>query len=145
MPSSTSEPTASVAPITGTVARASFLIYTNGFQRTFDEPMYWNRSDAAFITETNPAIIIIKKPYTTWTTFFGSLPFKLSKECLFTGTQQTFCNSDHKELTFYLNGEKVTDLFERTIHDGDKLLVSYGNKNDEARLPKEFNAIPAPY
>jgi len=133
-------------PITApSIARASFLIFTNGFARDFGSTMYLNRSQAAYITEQNPAIILVEQPYTTWKTFFDTLPFKLSETCLFTGNQQTFCNTDFKEIIFYLNGEKVSDLMSRTIHDSDKLLVTYGNKNQPERWQKEYQKIPSPY
>lgn len=138
-------PSASTTITSGVAAKASFKIYTNAFEREFDNPIYHKKSELAYITAENPAVIIVKQPYTSWRTFFDTMPFKLSTICLVTGTQQTFCNSEYKELVFYLNGQKVTDLFDRTIHDGDKLLVSFGDKNDEGRIQKELRTVPNPY
>lgn len=126
------------------IAKASFLIYVNGFQLTFSDSDYHNASSEVYINEVNPSIVYVEKPYATWNDFFTSLPIVLNENCFISINQQDFCSSAYKELVFTLNGERIEDLFERTIHDGDRLLVSYGNIDQPQRLFKEYRSVPLP-
>ena len=123
--------------------RASFAIFTNGLNRSFTAAMYHNLSDDAFITSDNPNIVLVKKPGTTWDDFFRTLPFKLSKDCLTTGTGQTFCTNETGVLQFYLNGERVNDLLSREIKDGDRTLITYGVEKDSV-IQKQLEQVPKP-
>lgn len=109
-------------------ARASFVIYTNGTLRVFTDPRYHNLSQDVYIEADNPSIIHVKKRETTWADFFGTLPMKLSAECLTTGTGQRFCTNERQKLKFYLNGELKPDALEEVIKDGDELFVSFGDE-----------------
>ena len=112
--------------------KASFAIFTNGTFRVFTASMYHNLSEDVFIEAENPNIVHVKKSGITWDDFFKTLPFKLTRECLTTGTGQTFCDGQNDTLKFYLNGEKTDNLLDSEIHKGDQVLISYGNeKTDE--------------
>lgn len=113
-----------------TETKAAFAIFTNGTLRVFTAPMYYNLSSDVYIEASNPNIVHVKKSDITWKDFFNSLPFKLSKDCLTTGTKQTFCTNDSQSLKFYVNGQANADVLDLRINNGDQLLVSYGNKND---------------
>lgn len=121
--------------------QASFAIYTNGTFRIFTASMYHNLSDDVFIEASNPNIIKIKKTGITWYDFFSSLPFKLTHECLTTGTRETYCTNKDKALTFYLNGEKEAQILDRVIRDRDKLLITYGNES-VASIKKQLEKVP---
>jgi len=130
---------ASLAPITDT--QASFAIFTNGIFRVFTASMYHNLSSEVYIEASNPAIVHSKKPNTTWGDFFSTLPFKLTHECLTTGTGQTFCTGSNGTLRFYINGEKNVNALDQRINYGDKLLVTFGNES-EVTIKKQFDRIP---
>ena len=104
---------------------AKFAIYTHGTFRVFTAAMYHNLSADVFITADNPNLIRVKKADTTWQEFFNSLPFKLDKDCLVTGTGQTFCTGEEGELSFTLNGAKDKDALDKVIQPGDELVVSF--------------------
>src|SRR3990167_4261038 len=108
--------------------KASFAIFTNGVFRVFTAAMYHNLSSDAFIQADNPNIVHVKKNGITWDDFFKTLPFKLTKDCLTTGTGQTFCTGQAGKLKFYLNGLEDKDALDKIINQGDKLLVSFGKK-----------------
>lgn len=115
-----------------TSSTASFAIFTNGTFRVFTAAMYHNLSPDAYIEADNPNIIKIKRAGITWNDFFSTLPFKLTHDCLVTGTKETFCSNNDTTLKFYLNGEKKAQILGEVIRDGDKLLITYGNESDEA-------------
>lgn len=120
--------------------RASFAIFTNGVFRVFTAAMYHNLSADVFIQSDNPNIVHVKKSGITWDDFFKTLPFKLTRDCLTTGTKETFCTNNNGELRFYLNAEKDPDALDKQINNGDKLLVSYGNE-DEKQIQNQLQQI----
>lgn len=124
--------------------QASFAIFTNGIFRVFTAAMYHNLSNDVYIEASNPNIIKIKKDGITWNDFFSTLPFKLTHECLTTGTKETFCTNKDMTLKFYLNGEKIAKFLDQVIEDRDKLLVTYGNESDET-IKKQIEKIPNVY
>lgn len=110
---------------------ASFAIFTNGTFRIFTNPMYHNLSKDVYIEVSNPNTVYVKKSEITWNDFFRTLPFKLTKECLTTGTKQIFCTDTEGTLKFYLNGKEDKDALDKEIKQGDELLVTYGDEDDE--------------
>ena len=111
--------------------KAYFLIFTNGTRRIFDDPKYHNQSEEIYLEAQAPNKLIVKKEGAKWKDLFATLPMELSKDCLMTGTGQRFCTGETGFLAFYVNGEKIDDMLEREINDGDKLLVSFGSQNEE--------------
>ena len=106
---------------------ATFEIYTYGTKRVFTQTMYHDLSPDVFIQSQDPSVIYVRKVGITWTDFFETLPFSLSKECLTTGTKQTFCTTKTQKLRFFLNNIENPDTLDANIQAGDNLQVTYGN------------------
>lgn len=104
---------------------ASFEIITNGTKRVFTQAMYHNQSPYVYIDSSDPNSVRVKKSGTTWDDFFKTLPFSLTKECLITGTKQTFCSSETKRLRFFINEIESPDVLDTAIGAGDHLQVEY--------------------
>ena len=85
----------------------------------------------------------MKKTNITWNDFFSTLPFKLSQDCLTTGTNETFCTGSSGTLKFYLNGEEKPEVLNLVIESGDKLLVTFGKESTET-IKKQLDEIPNP-
>ncbi len=126
-------------PITN--MKASFAIFTNGTFRVFTAPMYHNLSQEVYIDASNPNIVRVEKADITWDDFFSTLPFKVTHECLTTGTGETFCTGSNGELKFYINGKKTVNALDQIINDRDKLLVTFGNESETA-IQKQFEQMP---
>lgn len=105
--------------------KATFKIITNGTTRIFTDSKYHNQSKDVFIEKTDPNIINIKKSGVTWSDFFRTLPMSLDKNCLITGTKQTFCTENGKFLKFYINETEDPNALEKVIKNDDKLLVIF--------------------
>ncbi len=125
----TSQPQDTSSPMAVDI-NAAFAIYTNGTFRIFSASMYHNLSEDVFIESKNPNIVQVKKKGVTWGNFFGTLPMKLTSECLTTGTGQTFCSGQGPTLKFYLNGQQVENFLSMEIHQNDRALISFGNENE---------------
>lgn len=104
---------------------ANFEIYTNGTKRIFSPAMYHNQSLDVYIEATDPSIIHVKKSEVTWKDFFDTLPFSITKECLITGTKQTFCSSKTSKLQFFINEQETPDALDLTIKANDTLKIIY--------------------
>lgn len=120
---------------------ASFGIFTLGTARTFNQSMYHNLSPEVYIEKSNSNLVHVKKPGVTWDYFFKTLPFLLTKDCLTTGTGQSYCSDQINQLKFYINGIYDPNALERVISPRDNLLVSYGPKNDSL-IKTQLQQIP---
>lgn len=128
-------------PISESMYKASFAIYTNGIKRDFSLPMYHNLSRNVYITSENPNIILVENSQPTWDDFFATLPFSLTKTCLTTGTGETYCTGDLGKLRFFINGSENPDILDALINPFDRLLVSFGNESDEV-IQTQIESIP---
>lgn len=130
------------SPVSQTVNKqASFAIFTNGTFRVFSAAMYHNLSPDLYIEATNPNIVKVKKAGSTWNDFFKTLPFTLSKDCLTTGTKETFCTGVNGSLRFYLNGSLDQNTLDKKINASDQLLVTFG-KEDVQQIQKQMQQLP---
>ncbi|MBI2049411.1 hypothetical protein HYT32_00645 [Candidatus Roizmanbacteria bacterium] len=123
--------------------QARFAIFTNGLKRTFTASMYHNLSKDVYIEASDPSVVHVKRDGITWMDFFLTLPFKLDKDCLTTGTKETFCTTPNASLKFYLNGVKNDNLLFEEIKDNDLLLISYGTEN-EIQIKSQLNSLETP-
>ncbi len=121
--------------------RASFAIFTNGTFRIFTAAMYHNLSQDVYIEANNPNRVQVKKSGITWNDFFLTLPFKVTSECLTTGTKEIFCSGSKGTLQFYINGVKSSTALDQEIKDGDKLLVTYGTES-EIKIKQQIDKVP---
>lgn len=121
--------------------KASFAIYTNGTFRIFDDPRYHDLSEDIFLTSENPNVINIKTGNVTWSDFFKTLPMELKRDCLVTGTKQTFCSNEQYKLLFFINEVENPNALDEIIKPGDKLLVTYDLPNSK-RVEKQKNSVP---
>ncbi|OGH29901.1 MAG: hypothetical protein A3E40_04465 [Candidatus Levybacteria bacterium RIFCSPHIGHO2_12_FULL_37_9] len=123
--------------------KAKFAIYINGTKRIFTNSMYHNLSKDVYIEASDPSMVHVKKDGKTWMDFFMTLPMKLDKDCIITGTKETFCMTKNSTLKFYLNDVKNDKLLFEKIKDNDLALISYGTEN-ETQLKSQLNSLKKP-
>ena len=104
---------------------ATFRIVTNGLTRNFSASMYHNQSSDVYIEADDSSVVNVKREGVTWNDFFDSLPFKLTKDCLTTGTGETFCSGSSGTLRFYLNDNENQSLLDREIEPGDIVRITF--------------------
>jgi len=104
---------------------ATFEIYTRGTKRIFTDSKYHNLSTDVYILSQDPGVIYVKKEEITWSNFFNTLPMSLSKECLVTGTNQTFCTGENGILRFFINGVENRNALDLEIQNQDSLVVKF--------------------
>jgi hypothetical protein len=108
-----------------TVITANFEISTNGTKRIFTDPRYHNLSDIVYIDPKSPNQVVVKTEGITWNDFFATLPMSLNKDCLVTGTKQTYCTGSDGQLKFYTNDISNPNALDLPILDGNSLRVIF--------------------
>lgn len=69
---------------------------------------------------------------------FDTLNIGLSPDCYTFPEGREFCSADEYSLKFYINGERIEDIRDYVISEGDKILMSYGDEgNDEIQSQLE--------
>lgn len=109
----------------GVDIKASFAIMTGNIERSFKAEKYHNLSPDVYIEASDPTVVHVKKAGITWDDFFKTLPMKLTKECLTTGDEETFCEGKGGSLKFFLNDIEDKDLLDKEIKEGDKALIKF--------------------
>lgn len=106
---------------------ARFEIKTLGTTRVFTDSKYHNRSEDVFISADDPGLIHVLKDGVTWQQFFDTMPapMKVTPDCLYTGTGQTFCSNKSLTLEFILNGQYRQDALSQIIAKNDILQISF--------------------
>lgn len=105
--------------------KASFKIITGNIERSFKAEKYHNLSSDVYIQASDPTIVHVNKKGISWGDFFKTLPMKLTKDCLTTGTGQQFCTGGGGTLKFFLNDVEDNGLLDKEIQDGGKALIKF--------------------
>ena len=105
--------------------------------------MYHKRSSEVYLLPDNPQIVYVAREGATWEMFFQTLPMSLTRECLITGTKETFCTSSQGALRFFINGEEDENALARPFAANDRLLIAYGLAS-ELELSHQIQAVPNP-
>lgn len=140
-PSAIPTPPFAASPTVSLPFTAHFLIFTDGTRRVFTDSRYHNLSSDIYISPEKPNSVMVNKANITWDGFFATLPMKLTKDCLTTGTGQNFCSNNSRQLMFYINGESAPDALSRPINPGDRLLVSFGQSEAVTDQLSQLNEV----
>jgi len=62
---------------------------------------------------------------------FNSMKIALDDECFVFPDGRQFCTNDDYTLKFYINQQKVDDLRMYVIQEDDRILITYGNEDQE--------------
>jgi len=63
--------------------------------------------------------------------FFESIGMKFDKKCFIMDDGKGYCNDNKNKLKFYVNGKESSEFENYVFKDLDKILISYGNENQE--------------
>ena len=63
---------------------------------------------------------------------FNSMSIVIDDKCFVFPDGRQFCTNDDYSLKFYVNQQKVEDLRTYVVQDSDRILISYGNEDQEA-------------
>jgi hypothetical protein len=94
--------------------------------------------------DMNGGVIHIHAKGITYADFFASLHMTLTNNAFIDENGEEYIATDKfGEMTFMLNGEKITDLPMREINDLDRAMISFGVKNrSESQFTAEYGQVP---
>jgi hypothetical protein len=123
---------------------ANFALYINGEREQFDNFTFYEEVQSCGGDDlNNPRIRVhmhdqvnhvvhVHDHAATWGHFFANLGFGLTDAALKTDDALYVGGVGGNELTFILNGEKVSTIANRVIGDEDVLLIDYGQDDEDA-------------
>lgn len=102
------------------------------FNDTFDltQERYQLQSSFIHLESNNGFVIHRHSTGITLGYFFETLNLGLTQDC-FTFDRTEFCSNDEYTLKFYINEKQVDDILDYLILEGDLILISYGDDNQE--------------
>lgn len=120
---------------------ANFALYVNGTRDPFENFNFYEEVASCGSNDLdNPKIRVhLHKPdnyvvhvhdhAVTWGHLLANLGYTLGNDLIKTNDGLFIDNQDGKKLQFILNGEPVPTAANRTIHDRDVMLITYGNED----------------
>jgi len=72
--------------------------------------------------------------------FFNSIGMDFNKDCITLENKEKFCKDSNKKLKFFVNGKESNEFENYVFNDLDKILISYGNENEE-EIRTQLNSI----
>lgn len=72
--------------------------------------------------------------------FFKSIGIDFDKNCITPENKEILCNDGDKKLKFFVNGRENNEFENYVFKDSDKILISYGNENEE-QIQNQLNSI----
>ena len=63
---------------------------------------------------------------------FNSMNIVIDDQCFIFPDGRQFCSNNDYSLKFYINQQKVEDLRNYIVEEGDRILISYGNEDQDA-------------
>ena len=115
---------------------ADFKVYINGQALDFANPEYYMKSSFLHVDDNQnkddaSGILHMHATGVPLWIFFESIGMALDTDCFTVDTGEEYCTNTEKSLKFYVNSEENTDFEEYVFTDGDKILISYGDKGED--------------
>lgn len=90
-----------------------------------------NKEDASGVLHMHAAGVPLR-------IFFESIGGKFNETCLGVSGKE-FCNNENKNIKFYVNGKPNNEFGDYVFNDLDKILISYGDINEDVGI--QLNAV----
>ena len=72
--------------------------------------------------------------------FFKSIGMNFNKDCITLENKEKLCSDGNKKLKFFVNGKENNEFENYVFNDLDKILISYGNDNED-EIKNQLNSI----
>ena len=145
-----SQNTLSVAgfgPLGSAHEHAAFLVKVNGKNIDFSQPKYQVQSDYIHVENGDGTTLHRHATNVTFADFLKSIKMDIDKKnnCLvfINGTEYCDDNNNNNKLRTFINGNSTKSISDYILKNNDRLLVMYGNENDEqiSKALDELNKI----
>ena len=114
---------------------ADFAVYINGERVVFDLPEFDDKNALVHLHLDNPdgdKVIHVEASGITIGHFFNTLGIKLDSKCISFNGATEYCENEGNILKFIVNGQYNNEVGYYVIKDLDKILISFGPKDEDA-------------
>ena len=113
---------------------ADFKVYIDDREIDFSIPMYQLKAKTVHVENRIGDVMHVHKAGITIGDFFETLDIQLYNNCIIIPVEGSYCNTDDKKISFYVNGVENDEFGDYEIKDLDMILISYGEGNIEEQL-----------
>ena len=120
-----------VGKLWGEHEHAAILVVVLGQKLDFSLEPFQGKSPWIHFEGGNGEIIHRHAGGITLGFLFDTIKINLTEQCLSYKESTEFCTDEKYTLQFYINEEQVDDIRNYEIMEGDKILITYGNYDNE--------------
>lgn len=137
---------------------ANMAVYINGKREEFRGPQYYQEvaicgstddihlpQQRAHMHDNINSVVHVHDHAVTWGQFFENMGWYIGPDLIETNDGAKYIANDTDKLHIIINGQDYTDLTpitNRVIGDKDRLLVSFGNINEQT-LQQQYKSVPS--
>ena len=115
---------------------SDFIVYLGGKAYDFTDDKYQTKTDHALhdhihLHDNDDDVIHRHDHGITLVEFMDSLGFLMTNDCITTDENIEFCSDEASKLQLFVNGSKVDDVVNYINQEEDRLLLFYGDPEDE--------------
>ena len=108
-------------------AGMNVMIFGDKFD--FSTPAYQVKSPYIHFESHNGNTVHRHASNVTMGYLFDTLKIKLTDDCYVFPDKRDFCTNSDYSLKFFVNHQQIPSIRNYVLHQGDRILISYGNEN----------------
>jgi hypothetical protein len=121
---------------------AAFMIKIDGTPIDFNQQKYMVKSSYIHVENSDGTTLHRHSTSVPFGEFLRSVGMNIDdNKCFVNDNGQHFCDGqDNKRLQYFVNGTRVDSIMDYVIHEGDRILVEYGNETDQ-QVKQDIDAV----
>ena len=110
---------------------ASILVRIFGDKFDFSVPTYQIKSSWIHFEESDGTTVHRHSSGVTLGYLFDSINIGIDNKCYIFPDGRQFCTNEDYSLKYYINHQRVNDVYDYVFEDGDRILITYGSETPE--------------
>jgi|TARA_B100000745_G_scaffold99485_1_gene63475 hypothetical protein len=110
---------------------ASILVRIFGDKFDFSVPTYQIKSSWIHFEESDGATIHRHSSGVELGYLFDTINIGIDNKCYIFPDGRQFCTNEDYSLKYYINHQRVNDVYDYVFEDGDRILITYGSETPE--------------
>ena len=110
---------------------ASILVRIFGDKFDFSVPTYQIKSSWIHFEESDGITIHRHSSGVTLGYLFDTINIGIDNKCYIFPDGRQFCTNEDYSLKYYINHQRVNDVYDYVFEDGDRILITYGSETPE--------------
>ena len=110
---------------------ASILVRIFGDKFDFSVPTYQIKSSWIHFEESDGITIHRHSSGVTLGYLFDTINIGIDNKCYIFPDGRQFCTNEDYSLKYYINHQRVNDVYDYVFEDGDRILITYGSETPD--------------